>query len=190
MGAEVRLDLQRTLGAALALLAVAALAACGAGSGPQPAGDPGARDGTETRTASAASDIFFPQVREGLDGGPDALMSGKLVLDDEGCLRLGSSRQGGTWVPVWPANLRLETGGGKVRIVDGRGRTAAEVGKTVSMGGGEFGLPRNVVDPRTARELRSRCPGHYWIATEPSTSSPRVPGPPRPHPEATLEATR
>ena len=111
-------------------------------------------------------------------------MAGKLVLDGEGCLRVESSRQGGTWIPVWPANLRLETGGSKVRVADGGGRTVAEVGKKVSMGGGEFGLPPNVVDPGTARELRSRCPGHYWIAATPSTTSPRVPEISRP-PEST-----
>jgi hypothetical protein len=48
LGAESHQDLLRALGAALALLAVAVLAACGAGSGPPPAGDSGARGGTDT----------------------------------------------------------------------------------------------------------------------------------------------
>ena len=189
MGAESHQDLLRTLGAALVLLAVAVLAACGVGSGPPPAGDSDARGETDAQTASDAPEVFFPQVREGLGGGPTAAMAGKLVLDGEGCLRLGSSRQDGTWVLVWPADLRLETGGGKVRVVDGGGRTVAEVGKEVFMGGGEFGLPPNVVDPRTARELRSRCPGHYWIATDVSTSSPRAPDM-RKYFRGTPEATR
>ena len=156
------------------MLAVTVLAACSAGSDPPLPGDPGARGETGAQTASGASEVFFPRVREGLGGGPTAAMAGKLVLDGEGCLRVGSSRQGGTWVLVWPADLRLETSGEKVRVADGGGRIVAEVGKEVFMGGGEFGLPRNVVDPRTARELRSRCPGHYWIATDVSARSPRA----------------
>jgi hypothetical protein len=167
LGAESHKDLLRALGAAVALLAFAALAACGAGSGPQPAGEPGARGGTDTRTASEASDIFFPQVREGLDGGPDALAGGILFVDENGCLRLEPGK-GPTWVPVWPASTLLETEDGRSRIKSSGGRTVAEVGKEVSMGGGQIGLPKDVVSPRTARELRDHCPGDYWIAVNPS----------------------
>jgi hypothetical protein len=115
LGAESYQDLLRALGAALALLAVAVLAACGAASGPQPAGDFGARDGSDTQTASGASEVFFPQVREGLDGGPDALTGERLVVDEKGCLRLESDKSP-TTIPVWPANLRLETEDGRIRI--------------------------------------------------------------------------
>ena len=83
MGAESQ-DLLRALGAALALLAAAVLAACGAGSGPQPAGDPGARGETDAQTAPGEPEVFFPQAREGLDGGPMAGIGGKLVLDERG----------------------------------------------------------------------------------------------------------
>lgn len=178
MGAESHQDLLRALGAALALLAVALLAACGAGSGPQPAEDSGALGGTGTRTASGAPDIFFPQVRKGLDGGPTAGMGERLILDDEGCLKVWPGQDGPKWVPVWPANLRLETGDVGVRIVDKEGRTVAEVGKKVSMGGGQIGLPKDAVSPRTARELRDRCsenPGDYWIAISPSLGPPATP---------------
>ncbi len=76
---------------------------------------------------------------------------------------------------MWPANLELETGDGKTRVTDKEGRTVAEVGREVSMRGGQIGLPKDVVSPRTARELRNRCPGDlggYWIAVTPSMSSP------------------
>ena len=39
------------------------------------------------------------------------------------------------------------------------------------MGGGQTGLPKDVVSPRTARELRDRCsenPADYWVAMDPS----------------------
>jgi hypothetical protein len=158
LGAESHQDLLRALGAALALLAVAVLAACGAGSGPSSSEDPG------------APDIFFPQVREGLDGGPTAMAGGRLVVDENGCLRF-KLEKGGTQIPVWPASTRLETEDGRIRIKNSGGRTVAEVGKEVSVGGGQIGLPKDVVSPRTARELRDRCPGDlgdYWIATNPS----------------------
>jgi hypothetical protein len=141
LGAESHQDLLGALGAALALLAVAVLAACGAGSGPQPAGDPGARGGTDARTASGAPEVFFPQVREGLDGGPTAMAGGRLVVDENGCLRLKSG-EGATQIPVWPASLRLETEDGRIRIKNSGGRTVAEVGKEVSMGGGRSGCPK------------------------------------------------
>ena len=70
-----------------------------------------------------------------------------------------------------PANLELETGNGNTRVTDKEGRTVAEVGKEVSMAGGQIGLPKDVVSPRTARKLRDRCPGDlgdYWIAVNPS----------------------
>ncbi len=150
----------------LALLAVPLLAACGADPDARTREGPGANP-TTMDASSRASGVFFPQVREGLDGGPDAMMGGKLVLDERGCLRL----QLGDEVPVWPANLRLETAGETVRVTDKGGGIVAEVGKEVFMGGGQFGLPKNVVSPRTARELRDRCPGSYWIAVAPSMSS-------------------
>jgi hypothetical protein len=138
---------------------------------------PGADGEDADKTSRRVPEVFLPQTRKVLDGGPTAMMGGKLVVDEEGCLRL---RPGG-WVPVWPANLRLETGGGGARVVDGRGRVVAEVGREVFMGGGQVGLPKDVVDPRTARELRSRCsedPGDYWIADMPSMSAPTPIGSP------------
>ncbi len=69
MGAESHQDLLRALGDALALLAVAVLTACSAGSDPPLPGDPGARGETDAQTASGVSEVFFPQVRQGL-GGP------------------------------------------------------------------------------------------------------------------------
>ena len=164
MGAESHRDLLRALGAALALLAVAVLATCGAGSGPQPAGDPGARGGTDTQaTPEHPRSSSRRRARDPTPGRPTAEMGGKLVLDERGCLRV-RPRRGPDWIPVWPANLDLETGHGNMRVTNKEGRTVAEVGEKVVVGGGQIGLPRNLVDPRTAREPRARCPGNYWIA--------------------------
>jgi hypothetical protein len=147
------------------LFGVSFLVSCGAQT---PEGSDA--DGSATAAPSRPAEVLFPRVRRGLDGGPTAGMGGKLFVDEKGCLRL-DPRRGSSWVPVWPAGLDLERRGGKARIVDGEGRVVAEVGKEVFMGGGQVGLPKEVVSPRTARELRDRCPGDYWIAVAPSMSS-------------------
>jgi len=102
-------------------------------------------------------------------------MGGKLVVDEEGCLRL----QPGDWIPVWPTNLRLETVDETARIKDGERGIVAEVGKKVYMSGRQIGLSEEKASPRTARELRNRCPGDsgdYWMATDVSRT---LSGPPR-----------
>ncbi len=169
MGAESHQDPLRALGAALALLAFAVLAACGAGSGPQPAGGPGARDGADAQTTSGASGVFFPQVREGLDGGPDALTGGGSSWTRRGAS--ASSRIGAP--PRFPCGRRT---------CDWRPRTEGYASETAGAdrgggrqgglhGRGQIGLPKDVVSPRTARELRDRCLGElgdYWIGVNSS----------------------
>ncbi len=153
------------------MLAVAVLAACSAGSDPPPPGDPGARGETDAQTASGVSEVCFPQVREGLGSGPGALAGGRLFVGENGCLRLKPDK-GATQIPVWPASLRLETEAGRIRIREtagadrGRGRKGG-----LLHGRGQIGLPKDVVRPRTARELRDRCPGDLGdccIAVNPS----------------------
>ncbi|MCA1687254.1 MAG: hypothetical protein LC714_01335 [Actinobacteria bacterium] len=93
-----------------------------------------------------------------------AEISGQLVLDDEGCLRLEEHPGHTDTVPIWPAGFELDTGGGEVRVLDEEGRVAAKVGERVYMGGG--GIPKDqvtVANERMLRELFERCPGEYWI---------------------------
>ena len=86
-------------------------------------------------------------------------------MDDESCLRVNN--RGGKdpygFVPIWPPDFRLAAEGDDVRILDEGGRLAAKVGEQVRMGGGEATETLGGVDERTARELRERCPGNYWI---------------------------
>jgi hypothetical protein len=79
-------------------------------------------------------------------------------------------------VPLWPADHDLRTENGTVTIEDSDGRTLAQVGKEVSRGG-EVGLQKDMVDGRTVRELRSRCPGVYRVAFMPSVGYPPEPAP-------------
>jgi hypothetical protein len=106
---------------------------------------------------------------------PEARGGGRLVLDDEGCLRMriGSGDHETDWVPVWPSYFELDNGGEQVRVLDARnGRVVAEVGKKVIMGGGDIGkeaLKENdILNERTWRELFERCPPDYgyWLVGE------------------------
>jgi hypothetical protein len=145
----------RTLTAVLALAAVfLATVACGAGP---------ATGGDETTAPAHDAGVFFPQQRPG----GEAMMAeirGKLVLDDEGCLRVEEHPGHAARVPIWPAGYELDATGGEVRVLDEEGRVAAKVGEGVYMGGG--GVPKDRValaDGRMSEELFERCPGEYWI---------------------------
>ncbi len=139
----------------LTLAAVLLTAACG-GGGPGSGGD-------ETTAPSGGSEVFFPRQQ----AGGEAMMaeiSGKLVLDDEGCLRIEEHPGHADTVPIWPAGFELDTSGGEVSVLDGEGRVAATVGDRVYMGGG--GVPKDRVtlaDEGMLRELFERCPGEYWL---------------------------
>lgn len=119
------------------------------------------------------TEVFFPRQRQPESIGPLARGGGKLVLDDVGCIRMKPAPDDPGWVPIWPAKFALNTRGAEVRILDGKGRVVAEVGEKVVMGGGEVGLQKDIVDARTMRELRNRCPGGgYWLVNPPVRHGP------------------
>jgi hypothetical protein len=143
----------RRLATALTLAAVLLTAACG--GGPDPGGD-------ETTSAQGA-EVFFPRQQAGGES-MMAEVSGTLVLDDEGCLRIEEHPGHTDTVPIWPAGFELDTSGDEVSVLDEEGQVAATVGEKVYMGGG--GVPKDRValaDERMHRELFERCPGKYWI---------------------------
>jgi hypothetical protein len=141
--------------ATVSVLAVSlASAACGAG--------PGA-GGDETTATASDAEVLFPQQRPGGES-MMAEISGELVLDDDGCLRVKATPKDPGRTPVWPAGYGLDTSGGEVRVLDEEGRIAAKVGERVYMGGGE--IPKGQIklaDERMAKELFERCPGGYWV---------------------------
>lgn len=149
--------------------------ACGAGTAENPSPDntAGEAGSITTPSPSGGAEVFFPEVRHegGLDAVPTAMGGGELVLDGEGCLRMlyGKGPESG-WVPVWTPYFEVDTGGGRVRIVDQRnGRTVGRVSEGISMSGGDISkqaLRKNgILDERTWRELFERCPpGYsYWL---------------------------
>ena len=171
----------------LSLCLLALLVACG--TGPTAEG-PDTTRGTDSTTAASSQattrgassyetevfrgkEVFFPRLRRsGL--GPSALGHGKLVVDDEGCIRMKPLPQDPGFVPIWPSNYELDTEGDKIQILNAKGKVVAQVGEEVSMGGGQVDVQRFLVDARTARELRERCPGGgYWAVTEGFVRMPR-----------------
>jgi hypothetical protein len=128
----------------------------------------GAGPDTESPGTTASShdiDVFFPEYQPTGDV-MTAEFRGKLVLDDESCLRVEWSRHGSV-VPIWPSDYKLDTGSGEVRVLAGSGRVVARVGEEVYMSGGEIGRS---LEGR--RELEERCPGTYWIVG----AEVRIPG--------------
>lgn len=165
-------------GLALAVLVVA-MAACGGGSSagePEAAGK-NAQAASSTSQSSSASQaasspdqaappssapgVFFPRQKASVNTYYMATWRGELVLDREGCLRV---RGDGSVVPVWPPGFGVEALGDEVRVLNRRGKVVARVGDEVEIGGGGA-PPAAVVDKRTERELRERCPGDYWLAS-------------------------
>ena len=120
-------------------------------------------------TSSSHPGIFFPRQIWGSGGGPAALIGGRLVLDDRGCLRIAYAYERVTYdsVPVWPGDFGLNTEDNEVRVLDRKGRVVGRVGEKIKLGGGEISkgaLQENdVVDKQMLHKLFERCPGDYWL---------------------------
>ena len=88
--------------------------------------------------ACGNDDIVFPRhdAPLGTDRGGE-YFAGKLVVNN-GCLRAeapsyDASDPRSSWLLIWPAAFTLEAESGSVRIVDGLGRVAAQVGDHVRL---------------------------------------------------------
>jgi hypothetical protein len=121
------------------------------------------------------TEVFFPQQRRPVGIGPAAGAVGKLVVDDDGCIRLKPTPKDPGYIPIWPAEFELEVAGGEIRILDGMGQVVAKVGEEVDLMGGEAGSSLEgfgIVDKRTKRELYERCRlRSYWFV---SPDTPRA----------------
>jgi hypothetical protein len=99
-----------------------------------------------------ATEVFFPQQRRPVGLGPASGAVGKLVVDNDGCIRIKLGPNDPGYIPIWPARFELEVAGGKIRILDGMGRLVAKVGQEVDLMGGEAGSSLggfDIVDERT-----------------------------------------
>lgn len=147
-------------GAWLALAAVAA----GACSSPT---DSGAVQLLEADTIEArvGSGIVFIAMRVVPTGHMEALSETPVLVDAQGCLRLGSP-DGHT--VVWPLGWTFDAAGDEIRILDDDGALVGQVGEEFRMGGGEVtSLPDHMGFTDADRELaEAHCPGRYWIVGE------------------------
>ncbi len=99
--------------------------------------------------------IAMPQLRVRSAAFMAALTGGNLTLRD-GCLYAGDE------LIIWQPDYFLNDNGGRVEVLDRKGKVVATVGEEVRMGGGEIPLT-----PELERQLRepipSQCKGPYWL---------------------------
>lgn len=141
-------------GLAVALACILPVISCG---GPSSS----AENPPETTPADAG--VFFPKQKPP-EIAYDSLTRGRLVVDDEGCLRMQD--QAGTTLPLWPPKYTLDTEGEEIRVRDAGGEMVAQVGERATLGGGvgtSIIRDDGLVDDRIEQELFERCPGNYFL---------------------------
>jgi hypothetical protein len=139
--------------AAVAALAAALVAACGA---PAPSGD------------SVQPSTAFLARHKPMNGGPAAIVIGTLVEKD-GCLLLDGPD--GLALALWPSDATAWVIDGVTTIVDGRGRPALEVGGQASFGGG-YDFTLDWAEGQTGR-IPERCRTRAYILVN---DLERIPG--------------
>lgn len=97
---------------------------------------------------------------------PCALFEGKLVLDNNNCLRLKPScDKGNSMFPVWPYGYSLKIIGKQIQVVD-KGKDnhiVAIVGDEIKLGGGE--ITSEIVESYIGQQLPDACTGPYWLVS-------------------------
>ncbi|MDQ4078262.1 MAG: hypothetical protein M3220_18705 [Chloroflexota bacterium] len=112
------------------------------------------RGGIETYDGPGGQTIYFPR-QPPATSYMEALLEGELVLDENGCLRVGVD-DGYNPLVIWHHDFTLRVAGDTIEVLDGEQQVVGRVGAPFRAGGGE-GTPRNAPD---------ECPGPYWILGE------------------------
>lgn len=116
----------------------------------------------EPASVAPLADVFLPTYSP-MDTLPEALIGGRLILDD-GCLWL--EHQEGRALPLWPSGSSLEQAGDTLIVVQHGGRARAEVGTDVLGGGGGYGPEHyDFVVELIGEEIPPACRGedHYAL---------------------------
>lgn len=114
------------------------------------------------------STLRFPRQPE-TDEHMAALLEGNLILD-KGCLRAtteGYEESG--FLVIWPAEATPRVSSdGTIEVLDGNGEIVAQVGESISIGGGamESDDSMRFWDEQIEGLPIGGCPGPYWIAGE------------------------
>jgi hypothetical protein len=136
---------------ALASLALAAAAACSGAEGTAPnlvGGDN--PDATVFLTQKAPQDAVM-----------EALYTGKVNRDEQGCLRTES--ENGALV-IWPYGFRLAGRSDGLHVENAEGRSIGRIGGTIRMGGGFVPANSHYLTDADRALADTRCPsGNYWI---------------------------
>ena len=134
------------------VFAALALAACSGSSGTDPL-----LTGNENPDAT----LFIAQ-NEPPAAVMEALYTGKVNRDEQGCLRV--ENEGGAMV-IWPYGFKLSGRSDGLHVTDASGRSIGRIGGDFRMGGGF--VPAGSFAPITDEDLarvQTRCPStHYWV---------------------------
>ena len=112
-------------------------------------------------------ELFFIKQKPGLLP-LTALGGGKLVADGKGCFRLKTPGEKLGYLLIWPPSFRLDTDGGKARILNGKGRVVARPGDNLRIGGGGIsglsaGMTSNEALGRERNVPKECRRGSHWI---------------------------
>ena len=140
------------------LLCLAALFCCFTQCQPAPADDAAAAAAAPDTLSSGPPIILLTQPLPE-DEGPrevmQALVFGRLVLEN-GCLRVQPAEgEGEPYTIVWPGGYQVRQQGERIDILNESQEDVASVGDLISMDGGEVSNYQG--------ENAGRCPGKYWI---------------------------
>lgn len=119
---------------------------------------------TAVDTGPDANVLFLVQAQP---GGPvmDALYTGRVAIDQRGCLVLDGSP--GRETLVWPFGFQLRRDKVSLSVHDRDGKEVLGVGDLTRFGGGFVSeLPQGLLAPAMARAAVERCPGGYWVVGE------------------------
>lgn len=92
---------------------------------------------------------------------------GRLILTDNGCLRLKTVEDHPAFLLIWPPDYSLNTEGDLVRVLNEKGQLAAEVGDYVEVGGGSTSLDVVPIPESLRQKLPERCaPPYHAVGDE------------------------
>lgn len=140
--------------ASTACIALLALAACSASERGGP---------TLTGNENPDAAVFLRQ-REPARDVMEALYQGRILRDDQGCLRLEGAEPA---TVIWPYGFTLESRPGGLYVRDAEGRELGRIGGSFRFGGGFVPSHDYAGLSDADRALAdTRCPGEYWIVGE------------------------
>ena len=135
-------------------IALVVLLACGES-------EPTSLTGLQLQAATAGSIKFLTQANPTVVG-MEALFTGGLVVDDNGCIRLDSPDDA---TVIWPHGYRLDLVAGVGLVRDDHGRAVGLLDGDFALAGGEVPElpPAMGFTQSDASYLAVHCPGRYWI---------------------------